>query len=74
MLKALVSLFCFKMKKSAICIAIMGANTEPIKYRKSVISVSGRKIAPTAPMTVTATATHFPLIFDDSDSLEIPAE
>ena len=54
--------------------AIIGANTEPIKYRKSVISARGRKIAPTVPIMVTATATHFPLILTDSDSLEIPAE
>ena len=53
MLNALVSLFCFKIKKSAICIAIIGANTEPIKYRKSVISANGRKTAPAVPITVT---------------------
>ena len=54
--------------------AIIGAKTEPMKYRKSVISPRGRKIAPNVPMTVTATATHLPLILAERDSLEIPAD
>ena len=53
---------------------IIGANTEPMKYRKSVISASGRKIAPTVPMTVTATAASLPFTFAESDSPETPAE
>ena len=73
-LNALVCLFCFRIKKSAIWMAIIGANTEPIKYRKSVTSARGKKTAPAVPTMVTATANHLPFIFDDNDSLETPAE
>ena len=54
--------------------AIIGAKTDPMKYRKSVISSMGNRMAPAIPITVTTTATHFPLIFSPRDSLEIPAE
>ena len=52
----------------------MGANTEPMRYRKPVISSMGNSIAPTAPMTVTPMAVFLPLIFPERDSAEIPAD
>ena len=64
----------FRIKKSAIWIAIIGANTEPIKYRKSVILSIGYTIAAIVPTTVTTIATCFPFHFGTIDSLEIPAE
>ena len=64
----------FRIKKSAIWIAIIGANTEPIRYRKSVILSIGYTIAPTVPITVTATAAYFPFSLENTDSAEMPAE
>ena len=67
-------LSCFNRKKSAIWIAIIGANTEPIRYRKSVILSIGYTIAATVPITVTTIATCFPFHLLTTVSLEIPAE
>lgn len=57
-----LSLLIFNIKKSAICIAIIGANTDPIRYKNPVISSIGNTIAPKVPITVTATATHLNFI------------
>ena len=54
--------------------AIMGANTEPIRYRKLVILSMGNIMAAAVPMTVTATAAHFSLIFWEMDTLDTPAD
>ena len=54
--------------------AIIGANTEPMRYKNPVISSIGNTIAPMVPTTVTATATYCPLNCGKMDSLEIPAE
>ena len=54
--------------------AIIGANTDPMKYKKSVMSVKGKKIAPRVPMTVTAIARILPLIRPETVSPEMPAE
>lgn len=67
-------LSCFNKKKSAIWIAIIGANTEPIRYRKSVILSIGYTIAAAVPITVTTIATCFPFHLLTTVSLEIPAE
>ena len=61
-------------KKSAIWIAIIGANTEPIRYKKFVILSIGYTIAARAPTTVTAMAIYFPFSLWLRVSLEIPAE
>ena len=53
--------------------AIIGANTEPIRYRKFVMSSIGKQMAQTVPMTVTMSAAYLRLIFDDRDSAEMPA-
>ena len=50
----------FNKKKSAIWIAIIGANTEPIRYKKSVILSIGYTIAASAPTIVTPMAIYFP--------------
>ena len=62
------------IKKSDICIAIIGANTEPIRYKNPVISSIGNIIAPKVPIIVTATAIHFDDIFANIDSVDTPAE
>lgn len=49
----------FTTKKSAIWIAIIGAKTEPMKYRKSVMLSIGNMIAAAVPIIVTAAAIHF---------------
>ena len=64
----------FSRKKSAIWIAIIGANTEPMRYRKSVILSIGYTIAAIVPSTVTTIATCFPFHLFTTVSLEIPAE
>ena len=56
-----------------IWMAIIGANTEPIRYRKFVMSSIGKQMAQTVPMTVTMSAAYLPLIFFDRDSAEMPA-
>ena len=57
--------------------AIMGANTLPIRYKKSVMSARGRMIAPSVPKAVTISATILPEIFLPNgapmDSDETPA-
>ncbi len=70
----LAALVPFNQKKSAIWIAIIGANTEPIRYRKSVILSIGYTIAATVPITVTTMATCFPFHLLKQSQLEIPAE
>ena len=45
-----------------------------MKYKKSVISVIGKNIAPIVPIIVTATASHLLLIFLVIASPETPAE
>ena len=52
----------------------MGANTEPIRYKKPVMSSMGNSMAAAVPTAVTATAVHFPLIRALSDSAEMPAD
>ncbi len=52
----------------------MGANTEPIRYRKLVISSMGNRMAPATPTRVVTMATVLPLSFPDRDSAEIPAD
>ena len=69
-----LSLLIFNIKKSAICIAIIGANTDPIRYKNPVISSIGNTIAPKVPITVTATATHLDFILENIDSVDTPAE
>ena len=64
----------FNIKKSTICIDIIGAKTDPIRYKKDVISSIGTRMAPAVPIIVTATATHLPGIFPIIDSVETPAE
>ena len=54
--------------------AIIGANTDPMRYRKSVMLSIGYTIAAIVPMMVTAIAAYFPLILENTDSDEIPAE
>ncbi len=64
----------FSRKKSAIWMAIIGANTEPMRYRKSVILSIGYTIAAIVPMTVTAHCRIFSIHLENTDSDEIPAE
>ena len=64
----------FKIKWSAICTAIIGAKTEPIRYKKPVISSIGNKIAATVPMTVTTMAVFLPSSLAERLSAEMPAD
>ena len=52
----------------------MGANTEPIKYKKPVMSSMGKRMAPRMPAAVTAMAVGLPWMFLQSDSAEMPAD
>ena len=52
----------------------MGANTEPMRYRKFVMSSMGQIIAAAVPITVTIMAAVLPLIFFEMVSQETPAE
>jgi len=53
---------------------IIGAKTEPMKYRKLVMSSIGNSMALTVPMTATKIPMFLPEIRDVRDSAEIPAE
>ena len=57
-----------------ICTAIIGAKTEPIRYRKSVMLSMGYTIAAMVPMAVTISAAHFSGIFSEIETQETPAE
>ena len=59
----LSSFLCPRMKLSAICTDIIGANIEPIKYRNSVIFSIGNSIAATVPITVSIIPGKFNITF-----------
>ena len=64
----------FKIKWSAICTAIIGAKTEPIRYKKPVMSSIGKRMAPATPMTVTTMAVFLPFSLGVRLSAEMPAD
>ena len=64
----------FQWRNLGVCTAIIGAKTEPIRYKKFVMLSIGYTIAATVPITVTIIAAHFSLIFSEMDTLETPAE
>ena len=64
----------FRTKKSASKIAIIGAKTEPMKYKNPSMFCSGKKQAARIPTTVTIIAFIFSFILREIVFEEIPAE